>query len=148
VIQRLAGHGIVRVGESFQTLQPAARTDEDARRARAMQLAAEAQRKAKMATLLAASDFAMEALAPVKEAVESGLRALATLRGASTDDPISDGLLRSDALPHGVLTEADLDLVAHLRRQSPPDRSPGELVQAGAVLAQKLARTVEPCAAP
>ena len=149
VIQRLAGRGIVRVGEPFEALQPAARTDEDLRRARATQLATEAQRKAKMATLLAASDFATEALAPMREAVETGLQALVTLRGAPemTDGPISEALLRSDVLAHGLLAEADLDLVAHLRQQSPSDRSPGELVQAGAVLAQKLVRTVEPCAA-
>ena len=146
VIQRLAGRGIVRVGESFETLQPAARTDEDVRRARASHLAAEAQRKAKMATLLAASDFATEALAPVREAVEIGLQALVILRGAPemTDGPISEALLRSNVLAHGLLTEADLDLVTHLRRQPPADRGPGEMVQAAAALAQKLVRTVEP----
>jgi hypothetical protein len=60
------------------------------------------------------------------------------------DGPISDALLRTDVFGHAGLTEADLDLVARLRQQPTPDRSPGETVQLGAALVQKLVRTLAP----
>ncbi len=104
-----------------------------ARQHRVQELTAEADRKLRMATLLAGGDFEAEARVPAAEAMTIALRALTVNGGA--DDPgetaqageLADRLFEQGALPlhlkrsvEGALTDgsaliAASDLLAHAR---------------------------------
>jgi hypothetical protein len=140
-IQRLAGSGIIRVGELFDAVLRDSKAEEEARRMRAAKLVADARRKAKMATILAAAEFTAEALHPVREAVETVLRALATLQGSAEESDRAVGL---EKIAGDALSEADRTFIASLRQQAPLDGGAGKLVQASLELVERLAQAADP----
>ncbi len=99
---------------------------------RARQRLGESEHKRRMAKLLADGGFVAEALAPMREAVEIALQALAIWQGHPADTPLEMEridvlLLQTDILPAGTLS-----LLARLREQ--PDT--GDEAQRSALLAQ------------
>jgi superfamily II DNA or RNA helicase len=120
-LERLAAAGIVELtapGEVLHgagALSPAAQADDERRRRaeRAREAAAPAARKIRMAAVLAAGGFPVEALAPLREGVEAGFLALATLEAAEppagaevAGDWIAAHLARHPAIDAGVVALA------------------------------------------
>lgn len=91
-IERLVAAGILQfTGDGAPLHRSPALTvsGEDRRerdRARALEIFGHAERKLRMATVLAAGGFAVEALGPLREAVETALRALAQSQGEEIRD--------------------------------------------------------------
>jgi len=97
------------------------------RRARSRELCEQAERKGKMAALLAGGGFALEALAPLREAIETGLHALALATGGGEEPADSgDGMreipmsrIEAHLARHEVVDPALAGLVGQLRGRAP-----------------------------
>jgi hypothetical protein len=93
------------------------------RQARSRELCEQAERKGRMATLLAGGGFPVEALAPLREALEIGLRALALVSGGG-EEPPGDGTgarelpmswIEANLAHHEAIEPAIVELMANLR---------------------------------
>jgi len=86
---------------------------------KAQEVFAGAERKMKMGTVLSDGGFVLEALSPVREAVESALKASACLAGEEAsgtgDDPVSLALVESRLVPERLLPDTAFTTVARLR---------------------------------
>src|SRR5690606_28966510 len=93
-IERLIEAGILQKTGAANTLYRAPDGDRPVQDARPRRLAeararlAESERKRRMAQVLGAGGFAGEALAPLREAVETALQALAHWEGEKADAPL------------------------------------------------------------
>lgn len=89
------------------------------RNTKAQEVFAGAERKIKMGILLSEGGFFLEALTPVREAVELALKAAACLAGEETsgtgDDPVSLAFLESRLVPERLLPDTSLTTVAKVR---------------------------------
>jgi hypothetical protein len=96
---------------------------------KAQQVFAGAERKMRMGMVLSDGGFLLEALSPVREAVELALKASACLAGeepcGTKDDPISLAILESRLVSGGLLPETALATVARLRDASQGDTLAG-----------------------
>ncbi|MEA3411945.1 MAG: C-terminal helicase domain-containing protein, partial [Pseudomonadota bacterium] len=121
-IQELIAAGVLRAdADSARTLYRATteatpKDDGQARRlGEALTHLAEGRHKQRMATVLGDGGFPVEALAPMREAVEIALQALVIWGGHDTDEPPSLGLIDSSLVQEDHLAAADLSLIARLR---------------------------------
>jgi hypothetical protein len=128
-IERLASLGIVRLpaqeGADLHRgpgLPRRDRSPEAQRLERARQLAAEAERKARMARVLVRGGFASEALAPLREGVELAMRALAVLCGeqaaSEKTEAVAAAVTQGCVVAAGLLEPADVKWVSSLRELS------------------------------
>ena len=92
---------------------------------KAQEVFAGAERKMRMGTVLSDGGFLLEALSPVREAVEMALKASACLAGEEAsgtgDDPVSLALLQSRLVPERLLPDTALTTVARMRDASQGD---------------------------
>jgi hypothetical protein len=143
-LQRLARRGLV------PALKVESRPDGDAaaegqRRRHARQLMEGAQRKLKMAEVLRAGGFAVEAMAPAREGVETAIRAAAIgggLLGADDDAPVPESLLRGELLARAFMRDQDVTLVTRLRANGAAAADTGEaeaLIDDSSALLRRLA---------
>jgi hypothetical protein len=140
-LQRLARRGLVPAlrPELLPDRDPAA---EARRRARARELMDAARRKMGMAELLRGGGFAIEALAPARDAVDIGVRAAAighALVPADDDACVSEALLRGELLARAVLRNEHVDAVLGLRQAGEgaslaDTEHGGKLIEHGAAL--------------
>jgi hypothetical protein len=125
-LQRLINAGILAVttkatrrlhcGAGFEEKTSMTRKEEDRRRQEAMQFVQRGDRKWKMATVLVSGGFADEAIAPMKEAVGLGLKALACLAGEKVgDEELSPAAVESALVPAGLLPAEHAGWIAELR---------------------------------
>ena len=122
-LERLAAAGIVQMTAPGEILHGAAATaardgDERRRRAeRAREAAALAARKIRMAAVLAAGGFPVEALSPLREGVEAGLLALATLEAAEPPDgeEVPADWIETHLAGHDVVASGVVALATKLR---------------------------------
>jgi len=80
---------------------------------------AEGERRQRMAQVLGAGGFATEALAPLREAVETAVQALALWQGHEAETPPALGLIDSALVQKKLLPAETLALVARLREELP-----------------------------
>jgi len=104
----------------------------------------EAERKRRMAEVLAAGGFVPEALAPLREALERGLQCLARLEGRDdTDQPLPLEYVRESLVAESALPPETVQLLARLRGgDSREADDAGELLERGrsilGMMAQQL----------
>lgn len=107
ILQRLAAAGVIQFTGGVETLHRSARLDDDAgltqqaerqrrRSAATAKALAEADRKLRMAMLLADGGFEVEATAPLAEAAAFGVRALAIAADRDLDPAIADGMAAAE----------------------------------------------------
>jgi hypothetical protein len=126
VLQFAAG-GASRLHRSPALAADPAEVERRRRQARARELGEQAERKEKMAALLGGGGFPVEALAPLREALETGLRGLALVaRGPAEPPGDGDGseevplpwieaYLAGPGAPAPALDSSILELMAKLR---------------------------------
>ncbi|MDQ6950396.1 MAG: DEAD/DEAH box helicase [Mariprofundales bacterium] len=121
-IQRLIQSGVLSMGAApSKTLHRTAKAEDHSDARRRKQLAevqkriAASERQQRMATVLAEGGFVVEALAPLKEGVESLLHALAFLYHENRDAPVEMRFMEAVLLRDAWLTKDGLTLVACLR---------------------------------
>jgi len=122
-IQRLIKAGVLRMGAiPSQTLHSTAQQTENPDEQRRKQLAevrkriAATERLQRMSSLLADGSFVLEAIAPMSEAVEAVLHALAFLYHETSNQPVPDSFIHSILLRDAWLTEESAKLIASLRQ--------------------------------
>lgn len=123
-IQRLIKAGILGMGAAPEKKlhgNAAAEQDQATQRrkllAKAKKQIAKTERQQRMATLLAEGGFSREALAPLKEAVEQCLHALASIYHYSSKKQVPQSFIQSPLLPDGWLNEEAVAMVAALRNK-------------------------------
>jgi hypothetical protein len=125
-IQRLEKLGWVKLASGAEAelhrsagLKRPGPSPEERRRNRATELAGEAGKKLRMGRLLAEGGFPSEALAPVRDAVELALRALAVLCGieaaGASSDPVAAAVLHGELVGSGLLSVEDAARASALR---------------------------------
>jgi ERCC4-related helicase len=92
----------------------------------------ESEYKRRMAKVLTEGGFSAEALAPMREAVETALHALTLWRGHNAETPPALGLIDSTLVRTNLLPTETLSLVARLRK----DQSEWDKAQADNLLTQ------------
>jgi hypothetical protein len=124
-IRRLLDKGVLSLGAGApRTLHQSSRHGEQRGEDRARRLAearqrfAEAERKQRMASVLSDGGFPVEALTPLREAVETALQSLAHLAGQDGDDVVSLGYIESELVSENTLPPETLLLVAQLREDA------------------------------
>jgi superfamily II DNA/RNA helicase len=134
-IQRLIEAGVLQLnGDGARTLhQSAGRARQhDKERERRLKEArerfAEAERKRRMAGVLAAGGFPLEALAPLKQAVETALGALAHSLGEKNGELIPLNFVESRLLKEGMVPQETPALIAMLREQEAGDEQTAQLL--------------------
>jgi hypothetical protein len=120
-IQRLVDAGVLSMNEPRQTLHgtPDART-KDARQQRlatARRRLAAAERKLGMARLLAEGGFEQEAAAPLGDALDEALAALADSAGLQLPTPVPLAQVRAKLAPRAGFGDDTLALLALLREE-------------------------------
>jgi len=140
-LQRLIAAGVISMGAA-QTLHNTddnkpQRNQEHRRRQlkSAQQRIAETERQQQMASLLANGGFTKEAIAPLHEAIEATLQALASLYHQKSDAPVTQQCITELFITDSWLpAEAD-QWVAALRQEGDlPDNEAAILMQQGAAL--------------
>jgi len=139
-IERLIGSGLLAPGAPARNVLHAASGDTGAgevrrrRRAAARRALQAAERKQRMAEVLAAGGFAVEAFDPLREAVEGTLRALARLEGESGDAPVPIESVAAVLGSAGLASDGTAALVEQLRERGPPadEEAAQRLLAAGA----------------
>lgn len=121
-LQRLVEAGIVSLNETAaRTLHQSSAHSRQRSEARDRWLAEarkqfeEAARKRRMAGVLAEGGFPVEAVAPLREAVELGLRALGRVLGEENGEALSLGFIESRLVAEGLAPSEAPALVARLR---------------------------------
>lgn len=139
-IQRLINAGVLSMGAApaqtlHSTANPAVNPDAERKKQfiEVQKRIAATERQQRMATLLADGGFVVEALAPLSEAIEAVLNALAFLYHESSNDPVSDHLIESALLSDAWLTEDAVKLVACLRadRENITENAASDLLRQG-----------------
>jgi len=122
VIQRLIKAGLLVAGAApAQTLHSSTTpaVDHDAKRrkhlAEVQKRIAATERQQRMTTLLADGGFVVEALAPLKEGIETLLHALAFLYHENCEAPVTDDFIEFTLLRDAWVTDNAVRLVASLR---------------------------------
>lgn len=114
---------------------------------KAQQVFAGAERKMRMGMVLCDGGFLIEALSPVREAVELALKASACLAGeeacGTEDDPVSLAILESRLVSGGFLPESALATVARLRDASQGDTSTDDQETGAQKLVQECRNLVD-----
>ena len=115
------------------------------RMATARKRMADAERKARMAALLADGGFAEEALAALTQAVETGLQSLAYALGEETGQALATGLIESKLVPKGILPSEACSLAKVLREKKDGRGEAGALARldAGHSLLEQVATALE-----
>jgi len=123
VIQRLLEAGVLSMGSaSVQTLHSTAQQTQNNDEQRRKQLAevrkrfAKTERQQRMTSVLADGGFVLEALAPLGEAIESILCAVAFLYHEDGDIPVSETFIEATLLRGGWLTADSAKLIDRLRQ--------------------------------
>ncbi len=80
---------------------------------------AQSEHKRRMAKVLTEGGFSTEALAPMREAVETALHALLFWRGHDTENPPAQELIESTLVQTNLLPAETLSLIARLREDQP-----------------------------
>jgi len=119
-IQQLIEAGILSANETgARTLYRSTDQPEDnelqKRLADARELLARSEHKRHLQNVLIEGGFAAEALAPVRDAVETGLQALVIWQGHDSEAPPEPGLIDSVLVRTDLLPAETLSLVTHLR---------------------------------
>ncbi len=121
-LQRLIEAGVLSANTaSVKTLYCASTPDTPQDDGRAKRLAeaqehlAKGEHKQRMAKVLAEGGFVAEALAPMREAVETALQALAIRWDWKTEAPIPIDLIDAKLVKKGMMPDEILSLVTHLR---------------------------------
>ena len=121
-IQRLIEAGVLSVSPNAAGIlhrSPAVKARQasllEQRLAEARKRFGEAERKQQMARVLADGDFAVEAILPLKEAVETALQSLAGLLGEPNGGEIPLGLIESRLVRENLVPAETISLVAQLR---------------------------------
>ena len=129
-MQRLIAAGVVSPGNNTaQTLhqspsfEPRRTGPDEQRLAQVRQILQAGKRQQRMAQVLRDGGFPVEALMPLREAVESALRALAELEGQGSDEAIPLDWMQPNLVATGLLSEAAVAVVAQLRSDG---EMPGE----------------------
>lgn len=132
-IQELMAAGILNLNqERARTLHRASDSDRqqvDAQARRLTQARArllEGERKRSMAQLLSDGGFGSEAVAPLRDAVDSTLQALLVWQGQEAESPPTLGVIDSLLVQPGLLPATTLSLVVQLR-ETPAERDAGAL---------------------
>lgn len=156
-IQRLIENGVLSLNQDVQTLHQSITLDKPQQAAQARRLEKarqqfkQAQRKQRMAQVLADGGFAIEALPALSEAVEDGLASLAQL-DSHESTPLSISFIESHLLNNTRLPPNTATLVAQLReqlREGNAGRNEQEahaLLEHGAALLQHIAETLNKAA--
>jgi len=125
-IQQLIEAGILNANQdTARTLYrvPAADRPKDDAQSRRLTEArnrlAQGEYKRRMAKVLTEGGFCAEALAPMREAVETALHALTLWRGHNAETPPALGLIDSTLVRTNLLPTETLSLVACLRKDQP-----------------------------
>ena len=88
------------------------------RQAEARELLGEGDHQRRMARLLCDGGFRLEALPPLRDALEIGLRALALWRGEPAEAPLELGRISSQLVGDGLLPAGTVPLITRLRDPS------------------------------
>jgi len=138
-IQQLIEAGILNANQDTgRTLYRApavdgAKDDGESRRlTEARERLVQSEYKRRMANVLTEGGFSAEALAPMREAVETALHALTFWRGHNAETPPALGLIDSTLVRTNLLPTETLSLVARLRK----DQSEWDKAQADNLLTQ------------
>ena len=131
IIQQLIGAGVLSAHQDSARILYRASTDDGPkddellkRLNEARNQLAQSEHKRRMAKVLEEGGFAMEALAPMRDAVETALRALALWRGHNAETPPHPEWIDSALVKTNLLTPENLALIAVLREdQTPSDSS-------------------------
>ena len=125
-IQKLIDAGVLSPGQgTVTTLHRTSASDKpkddgrSRRLAEARECLAQGEHKRRMAKVLSEGGFAAEALAPMREAVDIALQALAIWRGDKTETPPDLGQIDTTLVQTGLLPANTLALVARLREEQP-----------------------------
>ncbi|MDA2923628.1 DEAD/DEAH box helicase [Acidobacteria bacterium AH-259-L09] len=147
-IQRLIDSGLLKANtESVRQIHRSSAfstTDSrvnEQRRKEAQKIFSQADRKMRMAALLADGGFAIEAVPPLCEAIDSALKALACLEGEEITMPegeVSLNFIQSRLVSRGKLSDDALSVVARMHQSA---REAGELDENGA---QDLIKSAKP----
>jgi len=124
-IQRLIKAGVLSANTApAHTLHSRTRPAENQDALRQQQLAevqkriTATERQQRMVTLLAGGGFVVEALAPLKEAVEAIVHALAFLYHQSSKEPVAEQFITSTLLRDAWLTEDAVRFILRLREET------------------------------
>jgi len=148
-LQRLARRGLVPALAVAQQAGPDGGVEAEAhRRECAARLMEEAKRKVKMAGVLRGGGFAVEALAPAREAVEIGVRATAIFHALLAEDDqgaVPESLLRGDLLARAFIHDEDVNLVVRSRGNGVAAMEPRDmeaLIDSSSALVGRLAEQI------
>ncbi len=111
----------------------------------ARKLFAQAERKQRMARVLADGGFTVEAISPLKEGVETALQSLVHLLGEAHGEPIPLGLIESRLVNENLLPAETVSLVTRLRANGSTgsDVETPNLLRQGAALFKHAAEVLD-----
>ncbi len=142
-IQQLIGAGILSANQdTARTLyrastEDAPKDDEHLKRLKeARNHLARGEHKRRMAKVLNEGGFSTEALAPMRDAVETALQALALWRGHNAETPPDPEWIDSALVQTNLLTLENLSLITALREDDREDRRPPDESRMNELLAQ------------
>ena len=150
-IQRLMSAGVLSMGAApAKTLHSRVKPEINQDALRRKQLAevhkriTATERQQCMATLLAEGGFTVESLAPLKEAVEATLHALAFLYHDNSDEPVAEQFIKSSLLRDAWLPEGAEKLVVRLRESIDElsDDTASELLRQGQALFEHVSEAL------
>ena len=148
-IQQLIEAGVLSLGQDpARTLYQAAEQPLEDRQSRQLAQArdrlSKSEHKRRMARVLADGGFSVEALTPMREAVEQALHALVCWRGHDEASPAL-ALIDATLIQTNLLPAETLSLVAHLRddRLEPDATEAGQLLGQGDSLLARAALVLE-----
>ena len=123
-IQELIAAGFLNINqESTRTLHRATVTDRPENDARAKRLTkalehlAQSEHKRRMAQVLSQGEFSLEAIVPMREAVETALQALLLWQGQEIETPPALGVIEKRLVQENLLSAESLSLIALLREK-------------------------------
>jgi hypothetical protein len=109
----------------------------------------EAQRKLKMADVLHAGGFAVEAVTPARDAMETALRAAAVanvLLAEDEDAPVPESLLRGELLARAIVCAEDVTHVMQFRQagsgMAKEDQPAEELLNSSRAVVERLSESI------
>jgi superfamily II DNA or RNA helicase len=150
-VQRLIESGVLRPGgvggqilHQEHTLQASVPDPRHRWREAARRHFQEAERKSRMAEVLAAGGFGEEALVPLHDALERALQSLARLDGRSDSKPLPLEYVQATLVPMGMVPREAVDLLVRLRPNgAPPEESEAErLVEVGQRIVRQAAQSL------
>ena len=156
-LQRLVSAGVISVTSAqtrrlhcspgFEEKASVTEKEEQRRARHAQEFLQQVDRKLKMAGVLAQGGFAEEALAPMRDAVESGLKAIACLAGEEPGGEILASTIDSTLVPTDLLPAEHVGWVAELRAvassEALPEARARLLLDRGEKVLQGLTQVVQ-----